>query len=447
MSGSPTEAEVQTQWKNSVSILESARNYFDGTVMGGGGLLDVLLQSLEGEYTPVALAGAAQRIRATMSSIVDPGRAQEFIGPILFEYAKLLGQGSAYSDPVQIMRALYEHFHRNSYTIKSRTITYAAISTLPSGVVNVGNGVISRLTTDEHGYKMEACHVEKKLFRCRQDLNTGAQEHAEVFEVIGTQASQDALLQAVFGSGEANRAIINSSHAGTGNGGSLLRNSSFDSYSSTSSPKFTGWTETAGGSNIAQDTTAGHFYRSNPSASVDGALKITGGSGTVTLTQTLDSMLVRAIDPATPYFLRVMVNKTVGTASGGTINVKLGSVTVATTIAGLGSGWQEILVPIGTSNWPRTFNVNPFTIVIEWTSSSSGYLLVDDVIFREWDFIDGTYWNVRQNAASPISWLLDDSLEGTDTGGAPATGKLQWWLFRSGLGYLPSSGSPTISDP
>ncbi len=445
MSGSPSEAEVRDQWKKSVAIVESLRNHFDGTVMGAGGLIDSLVQVLEGEYTPAGLTGAVTRMRAGMSSLIDSQRITEFLAPVLLEYGRLIDQGSAYTNPAEAMRALAEYFKRNTITIKSRTITYDTSATL--GGTNVGNGVVSRLTVDEWGYNLEACHVEKKLLRCRQDLNTGANEHAEVFEVVGTRAPVDALQVPSFGSGDGFRAQLVSRHAGSGSGGSLLKNSSFDSYSSTASPKFTGWTEVAGGSSIAQDTTAGHFYRSNPSANTDGALKITGGAGTVTLRQGLDQMARRDVDPATPYFLRVMVNKTVGTAVGGTFTIRLGAQSVDTSIASIGSGWQEILIPIGTACWPRSFNVNPFRIEIEWSTSTSGYLLVDDVIFCPWDQVDGTFWIIRQNAATPTAWLLDDTLEFTDTGGAPATGKLQYWLWIAGLGCLPSSGSPTITDP
>ena len=59
MSGSPTEAEVQTQWRAAVNMLESLRNYADGTVAGGGNLIQTLYDSLEGEYTPPGLVAWA----------------------------------------------------------------------------------------------------------------------------------------------------------------------------------------------------------------------------------------------------------------------------------------------------------------------------------------------------------------------------------------------------
>lgn len=444
-----TEAEVQGQWKNAINVLETTRALVDDTLMPTSGILDTLFVSLEGQYLPADLSQFAKAFRAQLSNVISPAMAQAVINPILYEYAAILaasaasGYGSSYRSPADIFRALYEWFVATSLTVESRAITYDTSAT--AGGANVGNGAISRLTVDENGFNLEACHVEKKQFRCRADQNTGAEKHAEVFELSGTAASPDSCLRAVYGSGDSIRSALVSKHAGTGNGGSLLANSSFSTYSASATPKFSGWTESAGGAQLSQDTT--NYYRSFPNATVDGSLKITGGSGTVTVTQTLANMRVRKIDPNTPYLLRVMLNKTIGTASGGTVTIRMGATTKAVTIAALGADWQELIVDFDANCWPRQFNEADMTVEIEWSSSTSGYLLVDDVIFCPWDKIDGTWWNLRGNAGTHAPWLIDDVLTVTDTGGAPATGKIQWWLFVAGYGYLPSSGTPTFADP
>lgn len=444
-----TEAEIQAQWKAAIDILETIRSSMDTSIFPTGGKVDTLMQALEGQYLPTDLPRFVQAIRQNASAILSPTVANAALAPILYEYAAILGAdaslgfGSAYRQPADIFRALYDWFDENSLTVETRAITYDTTPT--AGGTNVGNGTLSRLTVDAGGYALEACHIEKKQFRCRSDQNTGADKHAEVFEVAGIAAPPDSLLRGSYGSGDQARTAIVSRHAGSGNGGSLLNNSSFSTYSASASPKFSAWTETAGGSQISQDTT--NYYRSFPNATVDGSLKITGGSGTVTVTQTLANSRVRKIDPNTPYFLRVMLNKTIGTASGGTVTITMGGTSKAIAIASLGSGWQELVVDFDSSCWPRSFNAADFAVTISWASSTSGYLLVDDVIFCPWDLIDGTYWNIRGNATSHTPWLLDDILTVTDTGGAPGTGKIQYWLFVSGYGYLPSSGTPTFADP
>lgn len=444
-----TEAEIQTQWKDAIDVLETLRAHVDGTICPSGGKLDTLFQALEGTYLPSDLTRFGQVIRSGLSNLISPTVAQAVINPVLYEYAQILaadasgGYGSSYRTPADIFRALYEWFVSSSATVQSRTITYD--TSVTAGGSNVGNGALGRLTVDENGFNLEACNVEKKQFRCRADQNTGASKNAEVFELSGTAASPDNCLRSSYGSGDVNRSALVSLNAGTGPGGSLLTNSSFSTYNASATPKFAGWTETNGGSKLAQDTS--NYYRTFPNASTDASLKITGDGTHVTITQTLSAMRTRTIDPNTPYVLRVMLNKTVGTAVGGTVTISMGGTSKAITIASLGAGWQELIIDFDANCWPRVFGQADLSVVIDWTSSSSGYLLVDDVIFAPWTKIDGTFWHIRGNAATHTPWLVDDVLTVTDTGGAPATGKLQWWLFVAGYGYLPSSGTPTVADP
>ena len=449
MSGAPTEAEIQAQWRAGIDIIETLRNHFDGTIAGAGGKLDTLTQILEGEYLPAEYTRLMGQVRAQASDMVSPAYASQVITPALFEYGKILaadatyGLGAGYRAPGDIFASLYDWFHDKSLSVTSRGITFDTTPT--AGGSNVGNGTISRLTIDENAYNIESCTIEKKQFVCRADQNSGTEEHAETFEMIGEPSSFDSLLRGSFGSGDAARTVITSKHAGTGSGGSLLQNSSFSQYAAGSSPKFTGWTETAGGNHTSQDTT--NFYRSHPNATTNASLKMTGSHGTLTVTQPLSAMRVRRLDPNTPYFLRIMVNKTIGSAVGGSVTLTMGGVSKTVTISALASGWAEITIDLNEDCWFKSFNQDAFSVAISWTSSTSGYLLVDDVIFSPWDLIDGTYWCIRQNAASPTSWLQDDILTLTDTGGAPGTGKIQYWLWVAGFDYLPTSGSPTFTDP
>ena len=449
MSGTPTEAELQTQWKNVVDVLETFRAHVDGTLAGSGGKWDTLLQSLEGEYTPQELANFVNSFRAGCSDLMTPSRASQALTPILFDYAIVIdsdatgtqGFGTGQRTLSQMFRALYDWFVAKSYTVESRAITY---DTATAGGSNVGNGTISRLTVDENAFNLEACTVEKKLFKCVADKHSGVNENAEVFESIGEAASFDSVQRASFGSGVSANTTIVAKNAGSGNGGSLLTNSSFSIFDATATPKFTGWTESAGGASIAQNTA--NVYRSHPGASTDASLAITGGAGTVTLKQPLSSMRVRRLDADTAYQLRLMFNRQAGTAAGGTLTIRCGSNSKSVSIAAQ-TGWNELVLDFDENLWFRQFNQDVMDVEIEWSSSTSGTLYVDDVIFAPLDLIDGTYWWLCGNASAPAAFLVDDIFEFTDTGGAPATGKIQWWLWVSGFGYLPSSGSPTLVDP
>jgi hypothetical protein len=463
MAGTPTEAEIVNQWKAAVDVLETARNFADGTMAAAAGKFNAVETILKGDFLPVALSGFTDSMRASLSAMLTQQKAAEVVTPVVFEYMRILaadatagmGTGSGYRSAAQAFRALYEWYVQKSFTVKSRNITFDTTGTFGNsntvggaGTI-VGTGAMSRLTVDQNNFALEACNTEKKTFRCRQDQNTGAQKEAEVFEMVGAAASFDSLLRFSngHGSGQGANVQLISSHAGTGLGGSLLRNSSFSDYNGSASPKFNGWAETTP-AQISQDTV--NFYRDYPGSQVSGSLKLSSGGSTVKVSQPLTSMQIQQFDPSTPYFLRVMVNKTIGSALGGNVVVRFGSQTVTTSIASLGANWAEIIVPIGQNHWPKNFDTNALTIEIEWNTTTSGYLLVDDCILTPWQQIDGTFWILRQkNATAPVAWKLDDTLVFLDTAAGPQTaGKLQYWLFVAGFGYLPSTtGSPTYADP
>ena len=453
----PTEAEIQTQWRNVTNILEKTRAYADDNLVNAGGYIDVFVQSFEGEFIPIEGAAVVSRIRALLSSAVDQPQARAALEPILFEYASILaasatlGFGSGFQSAADVFAALYQWFHDNTDSVESRAITYTSVSANGS---NVGNAGVSRLTKDRLGYDLEACHVEKKMLKCIVDQNSGAQKWAESFSIAGEAASFDGLRGGATGSGEAAQTTVRAKHAGSGAGGSLLNNSSFSDFTASvsSAEQFNNWAETLTGAaattDITQDTT--NFYRSHPNASANGSLKIAmdAGGDEITLKQTLTNMRISRLDPDTPYFLRVMVNKTVGTAVGGSVKLKLGSnTTVTSTIAGLSAGWDELVIPFDKTCWLEEFGEDSFDIEIAWDGGTSGFMLFDDVIFCPWDQIDGTFWLVHQNNATPVANLVEDEYYAVDSGGAPGTGILQYWCWTAGLGYLPSSGTPSIADP
>jgi len=454
MSGTPTQGEIEAQWADAIDILETFRNLVDDTMAGNAGKFDNLLQSLKGEYTPAELSSFVARFRNGCSGLMSPTLARSVIAPCLFEFAALLnsqpsgdateGFGAGYRNPSQLWRALYEYMHSQTQTVESRNITFGSAT---AGGSNTGNGALSRLNVDQHGYAMEAVTVERKMVRCRQDSSTGVRPGSEVFEVIGDASSYDNVLRSTMGSGATSNAVLYSRHAGGGNGGSLLNNGSFADYNSGGTPKFTAWTETANGAQISQSTSA--TYRTTPGSSTPASLEIDGSSGTVTITQPLTAMRRTRLDAERPYFLRAMVKGDGGTAaSGGNFSLSLGSQTVTQAISGLSAGWNEVILPIGQNSWFRNFNEADLSVVVEWTSPTSGTLNVADLVFAPMDFIDGGYFCIRQNANSPIDWLVDDLFVVEDAGGAPATAKIQYWAWVAGFGYLPSTtGTPTFVEP
>lgn len=451
----PTEAEIQTQWKNAINVLEKTRVYADGSLANAGGYLDTLVQSFEGDYIPISGAAFVSRVRALLSSTVDSSQALAVMEPVLYEYAAILrasgtlGFGSGFQTSRDLFAALYQWLHDGTGSVKTRAITYTAVS---ANGGNVGNAIVSRLTVDRFGYNLEACTVEKKMLKCISDQNSGSLKWAEVFEIAGSAASFDGLLRGSNGSGDAARTLLRAKHAGSGAGGSLLNNSSFSDFTSTAtSEKFKGWVETLTGAaviaDVTQDTT--NYYRTHPSASTNASLKISmdNAGDSVTVKQTLENMRISRLDPNTPYFLRLMWNRSIGSGTAGTVSLKLGDNTTVTVAVSAQSGWQELVIPFTSTCWLEQFGQDAFDIEIAWSGGTAGYVLFDDVIFCPWDLVDGTYWIVRQNNATPAASLVEDEYYAVDSGGAPGTGVLQYWCWVAGLGYLPSNASPTIADP
>lgn len=446
MAGFPTEAEIEAQWQAAVQVLERTRSSADTLLAASAGGSYVALEAaLEGQYTGPGLADALEGHRALYSQLLSPVIAQTFLTPILFEYRRILslsatlGSGGGVGNRDELAQALFEWYHANSQTVETRAITYDTSVTAAGG--NVGNGALSRLTVDRYGYDIEACHVERKVLRCRADSASGTQTQQEVFEMIGESQSRDNLLITAFGSGEFSRTQISNSNAGVGRGGSLLANSSFATFSSTGTPKFVGWTEASGSANIDQDTS--NFYLPLPGQTTGHALEF---SGNAKLTQSIATgSRVRRLDVNRPYFLRLMYNRQVGSGDG-TLTLRLGSQSVSVVLAAQ-TGWNELTFPLDENLWFTSFNETDLDVEIELSGHSTGTVLVDDVILTDFTQFDGTWWVLRQNAATPVNWRVDDDLRVTDTGGLAGTGTIQYHFWRAFNRYLPSSGTPTLADP
>ena len=142
MAGTPTEAEIQTMWKNAVALLEDTRAAVDGFAAASGEM-DTILQALEGQFLPAAHSSAVNRIRGLMSSLVDQSTALEFLEPVFYEYANILaadasdGFGAGYTDLSELFGAIYDWFIDNSLTIQTRAITYDTSATAGGGNAGV----------------------------------------------------------------------------------------------------------------------------------------------------------------------------------------------------------------------------------------------------------------------------------------------------------------------
>jgi hypothetical protein len=152
----PTQAEIQTQIKNSVKLLDTVRKTAEVTATTIATTIDTNIQALEGDYSVEAL-DAIEQFRSRYASLMTSGMAVSLIAPHLKNYAILNGWPE--TDPDSLMGRLYDYFIANSLTVKSRDITFGAVT---AGGSNVGNGTINRLTVDENALKIEATNDEEQ---------------------------------------------------------------------------------------------------------------------------------------------------------------------------------------------------------------------------------------------------------------------------------------------
>jgi len=451
-----TEDQIQDQWRKAIDIVEQTRVYAD-TLAGASNEFEVLTSALKGQFTPDMLATWQAQFRAGLSALVSSSRIFDAIAPCILDYGKVLqaagSVGSNYETVEDLITAIYEHFAAGSERVESRGIVLDIAQTK----TGTGDGEISRLIIDERGYQMDAVTVEAKVFRCRRDQNSGVKKHAEEFELIGETRSRDDLEIVTHGSGALQSLALRNRNAGGGTAGSLLRNSSFSSYDVTATDRFTSW-EFVAGTEAIQDENAARFYATYPGADTDASMLmgVSAASGTARYKQTLANMRIASLNPFRPYFLRAMVNRDAGPGAqgaGGSFKLRLGDEVVSKDLSTFATGWNEVMLPLNADSWFKNFALgatsNDFDVEVEWAGWTSGDLLIDDLIFCELVPLDGTWWVARMNDPSPTPWVVDDELAFADTQSDTNAGKINYNLWRAGLGYLPhtTGGSITFADP
>lgn len=455
MSGRPTQVEIENQWRAVIDIFEPTRLFADATLADAAGKYDTLTQAIEGEYTP-ALIDQMVDHRALMDAALAPGRVRAMLEPIFREYAsQVLTDGAGFASIEDIMRAVYEFLadvQNDGATprrIESRAIAFDASTSSSNGRGGaiVGSGLLSRLTVDEWGYEIEDATPERKYIRCRQDQNSGVKAHGEIFEVVGDPLSPDNLLRTatrlsggteVYGSGVDE--VLRSRHSASDSvAGSLLTNSSFDEFTAGTPNTMRGWTIASGAANLSQDTT--NFFRTFPNATNPASLKATGN---FKITQALTAMNTRELNANSPYFLRLMYNRSIDSGTG-TLTIKLGKLAVTTIVMSAEVGWNQITYGIDKDLWFRNFTEDAFDIEIEVSGFGGTAVYFDDAIFARWTQVNRTWWMMT---GGDTAFLVDDTFIRQDTGGAPPTAKLQYYTQLAGLGYLPhTTGVPEIAEP
>ena len=429
MSGSPSEAELKQQLQDFIATREAGRLWADGTLIG---LLDTQEQGPEGDYLPSGIVGYTSAVRSAASALMsqDP----TFMDSWLADMGKFIKSPADPGDTARLMRDIYQWFVDNSNAVTSRQLTTPAPS---AGGSNVGSGLMSRQTTDENAENLEAITVELKTATVVRDQTTGARRGEEVWELKGVEPPPDRLGAASGGSGVIQEIVTR--HGGSGAGGSLLTNSSFDETHGTTdsdTSKVNGWTISSGATDLEESST---IFVEEPGVTTANSQSL-NFQGNAVITQKLSTTGIQ-LDASTPYFMRLMVRREA--SCDGTLTIALGSHSTGVDLTTHSNNtWEELLLVIGQNSWPAQFYADELAVTLTLASNTTGNVLVDGLHFGPFDLIDGSYYLIRAGATP---WKIDDVFTFTDSGGAPTTGLIQYALYINGLGYLPSGTGSTVT--
>lgn len=432
MPGSPTFEECESQTRAVTDFFETYRKFVDDTLLAK---LEAIEAAIEGDHTGGLADWVASR-RAQLSAVMSRQTARAGFAPILMDFAKVIGRPAR--NPVQAKAYLREYMEDNSLTTEERSITFGAWSK-SSGT---GDGAFYRLTVGPDGTDLDSGAIEARRAVCIRDQNTGADEHAEVFRVEGAKASPD-WVQA-YDQGSGLTAEFTASHAGSGDGGSILRNSSFTQFdtsaASSATDKVTDWDITSNATNIATSTTT---FRDHPGigTQTDRSLNL---SGDCTIRQKLSS-IGRSLNPNSAYLFLIRYQRQ--SSCDGDLAISLGSTTATVDLTGASNGSWATLVPTLDENlYSRNLSEADVELEIDLSSNTTGNVLIDDVVVVEFQFFDGTGLVLVGGATA---WLVEAEYAATDSGGDPNSGgEIEYWMGRvGGYGPLPNGSSPTFADP
>lgn len=417
----PTLAEIDTQFKNAIDILEEIRKFGHVNAKNLISMQDTLVQSVEGDFSG-DLVGSVGGLRSSFSGIVSAGG--KVLTPIIRTYGKFMGTPE--TDEAAILDALYQYFIDNSLTVKSREITFGTVT--PDGG-NVGNGQVVRLTKDRNNYKIENVHIETKTIVCTADQFSGATKHKETFQVRGQFEEIDNIF--VSGSGVIGTvtAIMDDD--------SELRNPSFSNFDGTEAAptEITDWT-VGDISKVKLDST--NYFRAAQGDTTPEALVFSGN----TYIEQLLSVNGVTADPKVPTFLAVAYNAAVSGANG-LLTIELGSQTTSVNVSGA-SGWNYLVLAVsGSSTWFENWDETAANVKIILSGGTVFGLRIDGVILSKFTQIGGTWWAIP---GKQTPFLRGDKFTVTDT--ATDVAKIQRHLVYLKDFYLPhTTGSPTLTDP
>jgi hypothetical protein len=425
---SPSVTEVNSQLQAGVELLDNS--LANQTVEAD---LDAYEQTVESNFAAAQSDGAAT-FRRVISDAFKAGGAA-VLTPILRVYTFHLVNAPETDVPGMFGR-IYDYFHANNYSVKSRGATFGAWT-----AAGTGNGVFNRCTVDHRGYKIEAFTPEVKTAVCIRDGQNGTDPHKEAFEIRGQAANTSSL--SVRGSGI--RKPISCVAADS----SLLANPSFESFTAATQP-------TAGSPQVPTDVTdwvvdtiaktqvdVDRYYQALIGVPTPTGLRFntSGGNANNGIQQALSVNGVGAKLPGrfTPTYLEIAVYRE--SNADGTFTLQLGNSSTTFSVSSLtNSAWNVCRLTDGTDTkaWPLVWNVSGAFARAALSANTTGTIVLDDFMLVPYFDVDGTWLLPRSGSTR---FVLDDTKTSTDT--ISSDSKIQKWLWKSFGRYLPHRANAT----
>lgn len=431
-----TFAEASTELKNGIkpfTDLEAAV----GTIVTS---IDAAEQDLEGDTLPGVVVSVTAELRRRLSLAMDWREARRLWNAWAVEVCRVAGL------PLDdVWGRVHRYMHDNSQDFNDRGWTRGAMS---AGGSNIGTGTGKRLSVDWEAYALQGGAVETKTFYCDVDQSTGAGgfKGAEVFVCRGEDRSKDNLDWQ--GSGIVHRPVY-ARHSGSGPGGSILFNSSWDAtFSGSGTDKIPNWTISGTASKVTAGTSG---YRTAPGASAQGTLVFADDSAaTNSVEQALSVRRLSMVNERTPVMLFVAYKKSSAGATGSLV-LTIGNKTTTLDLSTIAdTDWHQLFFTIDKNLYYRNWRADAPVVKVAVTNLSAGTVTLDDLYFGFWDYIDGAYYLI---AGGATAFLERDVFTAADTGPTAAGSELMYSAYRAGvfevIANLPvdAAGGETVGDP
>lgn len=281
--------------------------------------------------------------------------------------------------------------------VESRELTFGAIS---AGPVNVGDGLLHRLTVDRWGYPLESTHVETKTARCVNDASQ-VEQHSEEFLISGVAAEPDFLK--VTGSGRGSRLQgLNTRHSE-----SFVVNPAFTSFAGdaptagspvalASETTITGWVfDGTGGVSLSADI----LYRNLPGETRKISIRFEQDR---VMTQVLGTERRAQFLPLAAYWRQIAVYRRDN--CDGNFIFRFGTVTVTVDMTTLtNSAWNVVAAVLDRDLYGVNFAETNMAVEFELNGRTAGSAHIADFVCARMPRVDGLPWRSsvgRRHSAS-----------------------------------------------